>query len=131
MRIDQKFEKRIIDLIVKYRFRIYTFCVLSAAFLVLPSAPYLNIFVTYKISVFFIIISLILLFNLSFKFVFVSISILFLACLFYQLLNQIERADLLGDYIFGIIFIELVKYVFSTYKKTAPKIQSEPLEQNF
>lgn len=113
MRPNLEIERRILDWLRKRRFQVYIFVVIGVFVWISPLIPYLNIYFSYEVSIFFIIFLFLALFNIQINLSFVIIVFLFLVCLFYQLVNQIERADLLGDYIFGIIFIELMKYLFN------------------
>lgn len=81
----------------------------------MPSTPYLNIIVNTGISTFFIVLAFLLLFDLSIKFVYVLVTCLFLTCLVYQLLNQVEKADTLGNYIFAILVLEVIIYLLKSY----------------
>lgn len=108
-------ESRIINWIINKRFRIYVFLISSLIFWLMPSAPYLNIVVNTGMSTFFIILTFLLLFDLSIKLVYIFVSFLFLTCLLYQLLNQVEKADVLGNYIFAILVFEVVIYLLRSY----------------
>lgn len=81
----------------------------------MPSAPYLNIIVSTGMSTFFIILTFLLLFDLSIKLVYILVALLFLTCLLYQLLNQVEKADILGNYIFAILAFEVIIYLLRSY----------------
>lgn len=81
----------------------------------MPSTPYLNIVVNSGMSIFVIILAFLLLFDLSIKLVYVLVAFLFLTCLIYQLLNQVEKADILGNYIFAILVFEVTIYLLKTY----------------
>lgn len=81
----------------------------------MPSTPYLNIVVNSGMSMFAIILAFLLLFDLSIKLVYILIAFLFLTCLIYQLLNQVEKADILGNYIFAILVFEVTIYLLKSY----------------
>src|SRR3989344_2641803 len=113
MKSKLEIERKILGWLIRRRFRVYVFAILGIFVWFSPLIPYLNIYSSYEFSTFFIIFLLLVLFDIQISLSFVIIVFLFLVCLFFQLVNQIERADLLGNYIFGIIFIELMKYLFN------------------
>lgn len=115
MEIIKGFERKTISWIINKRFRVYIFLILSLIFWFMPSTPYLNIIVNTGMSIFFIILAFLLLFDLSIKFIYLFIAFLFLTCLIYQLLNQVEKADILGNYIFAILELEVVIYLLKSY----------------
>lgn len=105
-------EKRLLLWFKKRRLRIYLFT-LWAFFLWLgPTIPYLNIVINYDIAVLLILASVQFLFNVSQIFLFSLTVFLFLFCLIFLLLNLPERADILANYIFGIILVQVTVYCF-------------------
>src|SRR3989344_8330717 len=104
-----KLEKKILKELGKKRFLIYIFLLINIVFWSTPLMPYLNVYVGFPAAIFMIILSFLLLFNLSMGFVLIIVAILFFISLIYQLLNQPDRADVLGNFIYGIIFVKLIK----------------------
>lgn len=115
MEILRKIEKDTINWIISKRFKIYIFLLLALIFWYMPSMPYLNIVISSGMSVFFIVLTFLLLFNLSIRIVYIFVVLLFLTCLVYQLLNQVEKADILGNYIFAVLMYQVINYLLGSY----------------
>lgn len=117
MKIVQILEKKFLRWFKKRRFQIYIFVAVTLVSIFLPSIPYLNIFVNLETSITLIIFQFLLIFNLHIKAVYYVVVFLFLLCLIYQLLNQVEKADILANYIFEITFVSVVLYLFRGHEK--------------
>lgn len=110
-------EKKVFEWIKKNRHKIYLFVFLLVLLWAIPKVPYANVVLTYKLSILLMMLIFFYLFKISFKKVLFIVFGLFLLCLVFQLVGQLERADILGDYIFGILFIQVLGYIFKPYEK--------------
>jgi hypothetical protein len=112
-----KLERKIQLWFKKKRFRLYLFIPLAFLLWLLSFAPYINIFISYDISLILIIAIFLFLFNLPLILIFIAIALLFLLCIFNSLLSRVDMAELIANYIYGILFIQVIKYSFKVYDK--------------
>lgn len=104
-------EDKIKSWISQHRFRIYLFFILGPIILILPSVPYLNLFIEYELSIYIVFIFGLLVLDLSFRQIFILISLLLLVALFFFILDEPEDAEKLGNYIYGILLIWIVREI--------------------
>lgn len=104
----KKFEKKLYLWIKDRRYKIVTFLVLMSATIFLSMAPYINLFVETELVVYFIMVLAIIVFNISLnRIILVSLLLFFISMVFF-LLRDLDTAELIVNYIYGIFLVGIV-----------------------
>lgn len=110
-------EEKIISLIMTNRYRILAFTLAFVMLNLLPSLPYLNLFIGRSLIFFLIFSFFIVIFNLDIKIILFIVFFFFLLSLGLYLIGEVEAAELLGNYIYGFLFTGVVLYTLKSTKR--------------
>lgn len=114
-------EKKILGIIKQKRFRIYTFLFLCFILNIIPFIPYASVIINLKTS----LLTSTLVFLFFFKppqiLIFLYSLTLFLISAVFLLLNQFDRAEEMGNYIFSIHVVQVIVFIITPYDKKSKK----------
>lgn len=111
-------EKKITKWIIKRRYHVLLLCLILLVSISLPSLPYINLYVNKDFSIFFISASFIIIFSINYKYIFLLMVLLLILSLFFILLGEPESAEIVGNYIYGFLFIGIIRYAFNVGRET-------------
>lgn len=110
-------EKKVARWAVLNRYNILLFCLLLFIAIFSPSLPYLNLYLSKNIAIFFAVASFMVVFNINIKYIFLLVVFLFLVAMLFLFLGESESAELLGNYVYGFLFIGVLQYLFKVGRK--------------
>ena len=113
MKVQIKLEKKIVRVLKQKRLKIYYLICISLFLLTIPYIPYANVLLDLKTALLSITLVYLLLFRIPLLPIFILVSVLFTICMVFLLLNQFDRAEEMGDYIFNILVIQVLLFIFS------------------
>ena len=94
------------------RNRIILFLLISLFISFLSFLPYVNLYLTSKLVVFFLLIIMFAVFRIAWDKIIPFVFLLFLFSLFFTLLKNYETASLIGNYIYGVLLYVFLDYVW-------------------
>ena len=121
-----KLEGRVLNWLIIRRFNTLIFIVLFITLNLLPSLPYLNLFITRSLIIFLVICSLFIVFNISVLKIIIFSFLFFLFSLAFYLVREPEYAELLGNYVYGFLFIGVISFML----RSAFELRSATKEHN-
>lgn len=89
--------------------KIVRFIVLSIVAVFLTRLPYLNLFISKWIVFYFLTVLILLIFKVSIKKVVLLCIVLVLFALVFQWTGEYKIAEAVGNYLFGLFFVVLIK----------------------
>jgi hypothetical protein len=104
-------EKNLIKVSWEYRHRIFLIALSVLVLFSLPLIPYINLYINKDFSIFAVTASVLVIFNVPFKKIILIIMSIFVLALLLQLIGEVERAELLGNYIYVVLFIGVVSEI--------------------
>lgn len=97
--------------ILKNRRKVFLYLFVAGFLAILPSLPYVNLIFPRPLQVFLTLFLALLIFNVSQrKIIFLAVLLLLLA-IPVLLLGEIDSADLLGNFVYGIVFLCVLKLI--------------------
>lgn len=97
----------------KHKRKMIRFLVLSLFFVILSKLPYVNLFFSKWLALYLMIVFLLIIFNIETKSIVILGVILVIIALILELMGEHEIGEMVGNYIYGIIPIMIIK----TYKE--------------
>lgn len=104
-------EKRLLVWIVANRRRFLVFITIVGLIFLFPSIPYINLFVSKELLLFFLSASFIIIFRIGLTQIIYLSVILFVLSYFALELGAVESAELLTNFVYGFILISVVSSI--------------------
>lgn len=111
-------EQKLLRISKKNRFKIYVFILLSLLMFLSPYVPYANVFIDSQMAVLTSLLLFLFLFRISIKGIFLVVCVLLIISSIFLLLDQFDRAENLGNYIFNILLLQTILFILKPYGKT-------------
>lgn len=96
--------------ILSNKFRVALFVLVSLFLILILPLPYVNLFLTKKLVIFLIIVSLFVIFKIDWRKIIYIVFLLFLFIFLLTLLKENETVSTLGNYIYGFLLVALISY---------------------
>ena len=106
-----KIEDILIGWIIARRHQIFRYVIVTILLIVSTSIPYINIVFSRTLVIFLLFFLGLIIFEISARRIIVLGLLLFVPSLFLLLLGELEKAELLVNYIYGIFILGTLKYM--------------------
>ena len=104
-------ERKVSNWVLKNRHKVFLFLFIAGVLAILPSLPYVNLIFPRPLQIFLTLFLLLLIFNISQRNIIFLAVILLLFAIPVLLLGEIDSADLIGDFVYGIVFLCVLKFI--------------------
>lgn len=109
-----KQERTLLLWLARKRYQIFLAIALCLLAFLLPSLPYINLFVNKSLIIFLVIISLITVFNVRYMITLALIVCLLTVAFILIVLGDPETAEVIGNYTYGFLMVSVLSYVITT-----------------
>lgn len=109
-------EQRVLLWMLARRYRIFIFVSVIILLLILPTLPYLNLFIDKNLIIFLIFLSFIVIFSPETKLILSIVSVFLVLSMIFYLVEETDAAELLGNYVYGFLFAGTVLYTLKLFK---------------
>lgn len=121
MKLLQQLERKVLNLLKQQRFKIYILITLSSILIIIPFIPYANVLINLNTSLLVITLLFLIIFSISQRIICLLTTLLFILCAIFLLLNQFERAEECGNYIFSVLIVQIFLFITNPYEKKYKK----------
>jgi len=111
-----KTEDILVSWVIAKRHQIFLFLIISVLLTALSSAPYFNLLLTKELLIFLLFILGLIIFVSMRKLIFIAIALLILA-LPLILIKEYESAEVLGNFVYGVLLIGIIKAILDINTK--------------